>query len=79
MPAGRKGQKRKRSDYDSDAAEDEDFVPDVEDEEVEEMEDEEDAEDSDFDLDSGTGGRSPASFHVNRTFVSSFLVSVESL
>lgn len=65
---GRKGRKRKRPDSDSDAAEDEDFVPDVEENEAEEMEDEDDAEDSDFDLDFRTGGRSPASFHTNRTF-----------
>ncbi|XP_044024943.1 general transcription factor 3C polypeptide 2 [Siniperca chuatsi] len=62
---GRKGQKRKRLDYDSDPAEDEDFIPDVEDEEVEEMEDEEEeAEDSDSDSDLGTGG----TFHVNRAY-----------
>ncbi|XP_070782154.1 general transcription factor 3C polypeptide 2 [Enoplosus armatus] len=68
---GRKGQKRKRPEYDSDPADDEDFVPDVEDVEVEEMEDdeeeEEEAEDSGSDSDLGTGGRRPASFHVNRT------------
>lgn len=43
------------------------------------MEDEEEAEDSDFDSDLGTGGRSPAAFRANRTSVSSFLTSAESL
>lgn len=76
VPAGRKDQKRKRCDYDSDPAEDEDFVPDVEGEE-EEMEDEEETEDSDFDF--RPGGRGPAAFNINRTYVSSFLTSVVSL
>ncbi|KAM7395967.1 hypothetical protein PAMA_007308 [Pampus argenteus] len=66
---GRKGRKRKRStlDFDSDAAEDEDFVPDVE-EDVDEMEDEEaeeEAEDSDLDL--WTSRRSSAASHVSRS------------
>ncbi|XP_051265270.1 general transcription factor 3C polypeptide 2 [Dicentrarchus labrax] len=59
---GRKGKKRKRCD----SAEDEDFVPDVEEEEVEEMEYEEEAEAGDSDLDLGTGGRSPATFYIHR-------------
>ncbi|XP_039981813.1 general transcription factor 3C polypeptide 2 [Xiphias gladius] len=63
----RKGQKRKRADFDSDAEDDEDFVPGVEEDEVEEIEDEEEAEDSDLDLDFRTGGRSPAVYHINRT------------
>ncbi|KAM6906758.1 general transcription factor 3C polypeptide 2 [Lycodopsis pacificus] len=62
---GRKGQKRKRCD--SDAAEDEDFVPGVEEEDVEEMEDEGEAENSDSDP--GTDGRSPATFHVHKSRV----------
>ncbi|XP_067428686.1 general transcription factor 3C polypeptide 2 [Thunnus thynnus] len=64
--AGSKGQKRKRCDYDSDAAEDEDFVPDVEEDDVEEIEDEE-GEDSDLDLDLWTNRRSSAASHVNRS------------
>ncbi|XP_029318672.1 general transcription factor 3C polypeptide 2 isoform X2 [Cottoperca gobio] len=69
---GRKGKKRKR-DYDSDNTEDEDFVPDVEeDEELEEVEDEEEEEEagvnSGSDSDSGAVGKSPATFHVNRSF-----------
>ncbi|XP_070705564.1 general transcription factor 3C polypeptide 2 [Pempheris klunzingeri] len=61
---GGKGQKRKRPDYNSDPPEDEDFVPNAEDEEVEQMEDEdEEAEASDSD-----GGKSPASFHIKRTY-----------
>ncbi|XP_035851352.1 general transcription factor 3C polypeptide 2 isoform X2 [Sander lucioperca] len=64
---GRKGRKRKRPDSDTDAAEDEDFVPGVEeDEEVEEEEEEEEEEAEDSDSDSGAGGRSPATFYVNR-------------
>ncbi|XP_034756650.1 general transcription factor 3C polypeptide 2 [Etheostoma cragini] len=67
---GRKGRKRKRPASDSDAAEDEDFVPGVEeDEDVEEEEEEEEEagdSDSDSDSDLGTGGRSPGTFHVNR-------------
>ncbi|XP_059213002.1 general transcription factor 3C polypeptide 2 [Centropristis striata] len=64
---GHKGRKRKRCQSDSDAAEDEDFVPDAEEEEeLEEMEDEEEGEEEDFDL--KTSGRGPASFHVNRTY-----------
>ncbi|XP_068565139.1 general transcription factor 3C polypeptide 2 [Cebidichthys violaceus] len=59
---GRKGQKRKRCD--SDAAEDEDFVPGGEEEDVEDVEDEEEAANSDSD--SGSGGRSPAAFQVRK-------------
>ncbi|KAM9339283.1 general transcription factor 3C polypeptide 2 [Symphorus nematophorus] len=67
---GRRGRKRKRND--SDAAEDEDFVPNAEEEEemeeMEEMDDKaEEAEDSDLDSDLWTSGRSPASFNINRT------------
>uniref|UniRef100_A0A3Q1CLL0 General transcription factor IIIC, polypeptide 2, beta n=1 Tax=Amphiprion ocellaris TaxID=80972 RepID=A0A3Q1CLL0_AMPOC len=62
---GRRG--RKRIHFDSDAAEDEDFVPDIEEEEeeVEEVGDEEESEEShsDSDLDLGTRGRSPAVFY----------------
>ncbi|XP_054473974.1 general transcription factor 3C polypeptide 2 [Anoplopoma fimbria] len=62
---GRKGQKRKCCD--SDAEEDEDFVPDVEEEDEEEEVEamEEEAENSDSD--SGPGGRSPASYHFVKT------------
>nr|XP_046228665.1 general transcription factor 3C polypeptide 2 isoform X2 [Scatophagus argus] len=66
---GRKGRKRKRCDMDSDAA-DEDFVPDVQEEEAEEMDDEED-EGEDSDSDFGAGGKSPAAFHLNRTYTGS--------
>ncbi|XP_045898845.1 general transcription factor 3C polypeptide 2-like, partial [Micropterus dolomieu] len=62
---GRKGRKRKLADCDS-GAEDEDFVPDVEDEDFEEVEDEEEGEDSDTDF--RTVGRSPATFHCNKAF-----------
>ncbi|KAM6991998.1 general transcription factor 3C polypeptide 2 [Tautogolabrus adspersus] len=67
---GRRGQKRKRPDSDSDAAEDEDFVPDAEEMDAEEMneeeeEDEEEAVESDFDL--RTVVKSPATSHVNKT------------
>uniref|UniRef100_A0A3P8T4C1 General transcription factor IIIC, polypeptide 2, beta n=1 Tax=Amphiprion percula TaxID=161767 RepID=A0A3P8T4C1_AMPPE len=62
---GRRG--RKRIHFDSDAAEDEDFVPDIEEEEeeVEEVEDEEESVEShsDSDLDLGASGRSPAVFY----------------
>ncbi|KAK2855921.1 hypothetical protein Q5P01_004656 [Channa striata] len=67
-----KGRKRKRRGCDSDAEDDEDFVPDIkeedeeeeeEDEEFEEIEDEE-AEDSDLDL--KTCGRGPSVFRINQ-------------
>ncbi|XP_071323756.1 general transcription factor 3C polypeptide 2 isoform X2 [Trachinotus anak] len=67
---GRKGQKRKRPVFDSDADDDEDFVPSAEEDEAEEMEDEDGAEDSDLDFNFGTSGRSPAVNH-NRTFTGS--------
>ncbi|XP_042359170.1 general transcription factor 3C polypeptide 2 [Plectropomus leopardus] len=61
---GHKSRKRKRAYSKNDAAEDEDFVPDVEeDDEVEEMEDEEEAEDSDSDF--RAVRRSPATFHIS--------------
>lgn len=41
------------------------------------MEDEEEGEDSDTDF--RTVGRSPATFHCNKAFVSSFFISVVSL
>ncbi|XP_022048403.1 general transcription factor 3C polypeptide 2 [Acanthochromis polyacanthus] len=56
---GRRG--RKRIHHDSDAAEDEDFVPDIEEEE-EEIEEEAEESGSDSDLDLGTSRRNPAVF-----------------
>ncbi|KAM9840071.1 general transcription factor 3C polypeptide 2 [Aulostomus maculatus] len=70
---GRRGRKRKR--HDSDPAEDEDFVPNIEEEEAEEMEEEEMEEeeeaeedreedtDSDTDADLWSGGRNPAAYY----------------
>ncbi|XP_028996592.1 general transcription factor 3C polypeptide 2 isoform X2 [Betta splendens] len=60
-----KGQKRKRPDFDSDAPDDEDFVPgrgeeEEEEEELDETEDEESAESSDVDSDVRRGGSRPA-------------------
>lgn len=67
------GRKRKRCDSESDAAEDEDFVPGVEEneEEVEETEDEE--YDSDLNSYLRMGQRSSAGFHVHKSTVSSSL------
>ncbi|GAA6235645.1 general transcription factor 3C polypeptide 2 isoform X1 [Lates japonicus] len=69
---GRRGRKRKHPDFDSNAEDDEDFVPAAEEDEVEEMEDDEEedeAEESDLDLDFSRGGRqrSPAYYHFNRS------------
>ncbi|XP_069028468.1 general transcription factor 3C polypeptide 2 [Embiotoca jacksoni] len=67
----RKGQKRKRRD--SDAAEDEDFVPDGEEEEIEEeLDDGEEGVESDLDSDPGTCGRSPPIFHGSRNNTGSY-------
>ncbi|KAM4521817.1 general transcription factor 3C polypeptide 2 isoform 1-T2 [Odontesthes bonariensis] len=64
-----KGRKRKRLNSDnSDAAEDEDFVPDMEEEDADEVEDEEvEEENSDADSDIVAYGRSPSVFHVKRS------------
>ncbi|XP_072218267.1 general transcription factor 3C polypeptide 2 [Leuresthes tenuis] len=64
-----KGRKRKRlNSDDSDAAEDEDFVPDIDEEDADEVEDEEEEEDhSDADSDIVAYRRSPSVFHVNRS------------
>ncbi|KAM9354940.1 general transcription factor 3C polypeptide 2 [Pholidichthys leucotaenia] len=48
---GKGGRGRKRKHRDSEAAEDEDFIPDIEGEEADEMEDEEEEEDTEMDLD----------------------------
>lgn len=84
-PAGRKGVKRKRGDYDSDAAEDEDFVPNAEEEEEEEEveeneeEKEEEEEAEDFDLDFRTPGKSRANYTINRNSVSILISLFSSL
>lgn len=70
-----KGKKRKHPD--SDAAEDEDFVPDNDEEEdAEEMEDddEEAAYDSDLDSNCGKRGKNPPVYYVNNNNVSGFLI-----
>ncbi|XP_041831045.1 general transcription factor 3C polypeptide 2 isoform X2 [Melanotaenia boesemani] len=66
-----KGRKRKR--LDSDAAEDEDFVPDIEEEadEMEEEEEEYEEDISDADSDIVEYGRRPKAFHVSRTYTCS--------
>ncbi|XP_026174751.1 general transcription factor 3C polypeptide 2 isoform X2 [Mastacembelus armatus] len=63
----RKGRKSKRPDFDSDPAEDEDFVPDFEEEEelVEEMDDDDDAEEAEDSV-FRRGQRSPAVFSAHR-------------
>ncbi|XP_071386680.1 general transcription factor 3C polypeptide 2 isoform X1 [Centroberyx affinis] len=64
--AGGRGQKRKRPDFDSDdTAEDEDFVPDVEEEEGEEMEEEE-AQGSDCESDFEPAWKTPAALRLNK-------------
>lgn len=71
-----KGRKRKR--FDSDAAEDEDFVPDHEEQEdAEEMEDDEEeaADDSDLDSDFVKHRRNPPIYYVSNNNVSAFLIS----
>lgn len=81
IPAGRKGKKRKRAGSDGDNTDDGDFVPGDEDE-AEEMEDDDDeegeAEAEDSDSEYKTRGN-PAAYHFNRSWVSSFLISVVSL
>ncbi|XP_017290417.1 general transcription factor 3C polypeptide 2 [Kryptolebias marmoratus] len=68
-PKGRKGRKRKH--LDSETAEDEDFVPNVE-EEADELEDESEGDkESDADSDFVAEVRSPAALHVNRHYTSS--------
>ncbi|XP_029352864.1 general transcription factor 3C polypeptide 2 [Echeneis naucrates] len=75
---GRKGLKRKRPFSDSDAEDDEDFVPDAEEDEVEQMEDEVEGEEEDSDLDLSFRGRSPAVHH-SRTFTGSLSKSPNGL